>query len=556
MSFSTIHSHRMQRFRGSLELITFLSLSLYAPLISAQVASVESQKEKTSSLIDNLLERVGSDDNLNWITTNNPSKGPAYYSKRTIYVHEGLMEVLAGERAEDALSYVLAHELAHHERNHLCSHFAKKVSATTDWADERSTKEQAIANSKRIETEADTYAGLYGHIAGYRPLDVAEETLDKIYEAYDIPDSLPGYPTLDERKVMAARSREEFNQVAKAYDAAWIALATGEYAAASHLLTTIIVDAEYESPEMHGLLALAQFLDAVKSLNNPKLSQWSWPIQMQRDTNSRTRGMSRDEKEFLLDLLSSALNHAEKANKLNVGKGALELEEEGREETGLEASITWLKKWVMLDGQDDRHNKMMDIIESKKEINEEGFWRNAVAVNLEALTWWMAEKDKKAMKLLSASGPSAANEFNVLAIEETRSGEGYQKLDGCEQVQKLEQEAIPRFSFGSASAEERIVVGGKKVLTLRNPREGVVDLELKQGRSELNFVMLEPSALEHFCWGLSPNVTLAELKDLFQGQRKTLIELNLGSIMCLPDEHLAFQFNATGALSFVALSLN
>ena len=114
------------------------------------------------------------------------------------------MEVLAGERAEDALSYVLAHELAHHESELTCVRiFAKKVSATTDWADERSTKEQAIANPKRIETEADTYAGLYGHIAGYRPLDVAEETLDKIYEAYDIPDSLPGYPTLDERKVMA-----------------------------------------------------------------------------------------------------------------------------------------------------------------------------------------------------------------------------------------------------------------------------------------------------------------------------------------------------------------
>ena len=134
--------------------------------------------------------------------------------------------------------------------NHLCSHFAKKVSATTDWADERSTKEQAIANSKRIETR---YLSFMDTLLAIRPLDVAEETLDKIYEAYDIPDSLPGYPTLDERKVMAARSREEFNQVAKAYDAAWIALATGEYAAASHLLTTIIVDAEYESPEMHGL---------------------------------------------------------------------------------------------------------------------------------------------------------------------------------------------------------------------------------------------------------------------------------------------------------------
>lgn len=512
--------------------------------------------EESQLILRNLVLGMDSEDLLELKFSSSKARGPASYSKRTIYVHDGLMEVLSGERAVDALSYVLAHELAHHERNHLCSHFTKKVSATTDWADERSTKEQSIANSKRIETEADTYAGLYGHIAGYRPLDVAEQTLDKIYEAYDIPDSLPGYPTLDERKVMAARSREEFNQVAKAYDAAWIALATGEYTAASHLLTTIIVDAEYESPEMHSLLALAQFMDAVRSLNNPKLLQWSWPVQMQRDTNSRTRGMSRDEKEFLLEVLSNAMDHAEKANKLNVRKGALELEEEGREETGLEASITWLKKWIMLDGQHDRHNKLMDIIESKKEINEEGFWSEAIAVNLEALTWWMAEKDKKAMKLLSSSGTSAVYDFNVSAIKETRSGDGYQKLEGCEQIQKLEREAIPRFSFGSAFAEERVVVGGQKLLTIRTPREGVFDLELKQGRIELNFVVLESTALENFCWGLTPNVTLAELKDLFKDQRKTLIELNLGSIMCLTDEHLAFHFNATGALSFVVLSLN
>ena len=529
---------------------------LVATLSAINVYSQEVLHDNSSVVFTQLVAALGLESGLEVQITNSKARGPASYSKRTIYIHDGLMEVLSGERAEDALSYVLAHELAHHERNHLCSHFAKKVSATTDWAEERSTKEQAIANSKRIETEADTYAGLYGHIAGYRPLDVAEETLDRIYEAYDIPDSLPGYPTLDERKVMAARSREEFNQVAKAYDAAWIALATGEYAAASYLLTAIIVDAEYESPEMHGLLALAQFLDAVKSLSNPKLSQWSWPIQMQRDTNARTRGMSRDEKEFLLDVLSSALNHAKKANKLNAGKGALELEEKGREETGLEASIAWLKKWITLDGHEDRHDKLMDIIESKKEINEIGFWSKSIVVNLEALTLWMAEKDKKAMKLLSSSGPSAVNEFNVLAIQETRSGDGYQKLEDCEQVQTLEQEALSRFSFGSASAEDRVVVGGKKVLTIRTPRDGVVDLELKQGRSELKFIMLTPAALETFCWGIEPNMSVEEVKELFSDQRKTLIELDLGSILCLPNEHLAFQFNATGALSFIALSRN
>jgi hypothetical protein len=144
----------------------------------------------------------------------------------------------------------------------------------------------------------------------------------------------------------------------------------------------------------------------------------------------------------------------------------------------------------------------------------------------------------------------------VAAINETRTGGEYMKLVECEEVRKLEQEAIPRFSFGSAGAEERIVVGGKRVLTVRYLRDGVVDLEVKQGLSELNFVMLEPEALYDFCWGVEPSLNLEGLRSLFGNQRKTVIKLSLGSIMCLPDEHLAFQFNAKGELSFVALSLD
>ena len=68
--------------------------------------------------------------------------------------------------------------------------------------------------------------------------------------------------------------------------------------------------------------------------------------------------------------------------------------------------------------------------------------------------------------------------------------------------------------------------------------------------------MLTPAALKPFCWGIEPNMSVEEVKELFSEQRKTMIELELGSILCLPNEHLAFQFNATGALSFIALSLN
>jgi hypothetical protein len=380
-------------------------------------------------------------------------------------------------------------------------------------------------------------------------------TLERIYEAYDIPDSLPGYPTLEERKSMVEKSREEFNHLAQAYDAAWIALATGEYAAAVYLLSTITIDAEYTSPEMHGLLALAQFLDVINSLNSPKLSQWSWPIRMQRDTNSRPRGMSMSEKQTLVSQLAIAMSHAQSANRLNVGKDALSLEELGREETGLEASITWLKKWILLDKQHDRTKRLLEMIETNKQGSAGVKWNTEIAVNLEALTWWMADKDNKALKRLS-SNATAVNRLNALVINSVR-GDGYRtKLSDCDQVQRLEQETISRFSFGSSNAGERIMVGGKKVLTSQVLGDGVVNLELKQGKSAFNFVMLEPEVLENFCWGVRPNLTLEELMSIFELQSKTLIELNLGSILCLPEEHLAFQFNSKGQMSFAAISLN
>ena len=152
-------------------------------------------------------------------------------------------------------------------------------------------------------------------------------------------------------------------------------------------------------------------------------------------------------------------------------------------------------------------------------------------VNLEALTFWMAEKDKKAMKLLSA-GPSAVIS---MSWPSKKLWEGLPEIGGLRTDSKTRARSHLSIQFCSASAEERVVVGGKKVLTTRTPKEGVFDLELKQGRSELSFLMLEPNALESFCWGLRPNLTLAELKNQFESQRKTLIELDLGSIICLPD---------------------
>jgi len=71
------------------------------------------------------------------------------------------------------LSYVLAHQLAHRNSNHLVSHFTRKGLRET----EALAIARGAADREKNEAEADNLAGLYGHIANLNNLVNAEEVL-------------------------------------------------------------------------------------------------------------------------------------------------------------------------------------------------------------------------------------------------------------------------------------------------------------------------------------------------------------------------------------------
>ena len=66
---------------------------------------------------------------------------------------------------------------------------------------------------------------------------------------------------------------------------------------------------------------------------------------------------------------------------------------------------------------------------------------------------------------------------------------------------------------------------------------------------------MDPKRVVDLCWGVQVGTPFQECVNLFSGQRKFTINLDLGRLLCLPDENLAFQFNSRGELSFIALSL-
>ena len=512
----------------------------------------EEPKVQVESVLRDLISGIGSDSRISCQMIADDSRGPAFYTRGKISVHEGLEDILGSELGLDALCFVLAHELAHHEREHICSNFVKKAGANTIWAEKRTSQAQRLSNSRADETEADIYAGLYGHIAGFSPLSEASATLDRIYEAYDIPDSLPGYPSLQERKILAAQAEAQLDDIVTTYDAAWVALATGETAAASRLLNIIIHEADYTSPSLFGLLALVQFMDAIQLINNLKLSIWSWPLEMSKDPSARTRGMSNEQLDLCFEILSEAANNAAKANQLNVGRSAREFAESGRVETGLEASIAWLTQWLLSSRQSQGFQRV-DAMGWRGVKTADGV--RGIERNLTSLTLWMDEDVKKAIKLLKQSS-DPTDGLNLMAIQERRSGVRYLPLDACPILEDIQRESIPRFTFGSGPQKESVVVAGRQTLTISYPEDGLSDLVVGRGREKLNFILMDPKRVVDLCWGLQIGTQFQECVNLFSGQRKFTINLDLGRLLCLPDENLAFHFNSRGELSFVAVSLN
>ena len=91
-------------------------------LHSAQPLNAQTQGHLVTELWSTLLQASGNTDDFppTVETVESDAMGPAYYSGGTVHLHQGLLDSLQKTLSEaDAargVAYVLAHELAHHNR--------------------------------------------------------------------------------------------------------------------------------------------------------------------------------------------------------------------------------------------------------------------------------------------------------------------------------------------------------------------------------------------------------------------------------------------------------
>tara|TARA_Y100000994_G_scaffold249358_1_gene260563 strand:- start:8638 stop:10170 length:1533 start_codon:yes stop_codon:yes gene_type:complete len=278
-------------------------------------------------LSENSVNKVY-DDIIDAIGNNNPrppkliikksEKNPASYlsDKKIINIENKVLEICYsfGKDSLNALSYILAHELGHHYRNHgWTTQFA-----SLDFSNEIDKKTEDDQQRVDDETEADVYAGFYAHIAGYDALSLAERFLDQIYIQYNLPDSLPNYPTLQQRKKIINENKRQFEKLKNIFEIANITMSTGNYDYAQELFSYIL-NQGFTSREIYNNLGLSYIYEALNLGLEESLFKCLIPFELDLDsrliTQPKTRSLNDIDK--AKDLFNNAIEQFNTALQLD-----------------------------------------------------------------------------------------------------------------------------------------------------------------------------------------------------------------------------------------------
>lgn len=136
----------------------------------------------------------------------------------TVQVDETVFDLCMslGKDSANGLAIILSHELAHYYNDHnWCSDYAFALRNTA-----LGSALNKVSKESKIEKEsiADSYGLFYSNLAGFKPFDVFNLLLDKIYKKYKLPEVVPGYPSKKERKEINRVQKEKIQNLIPVFE--------------------------------------------------------------------------------------------------------------------------------------------------------------------------------------------------------------------------------------------------------------------------------------------------------------------------------------------------
>ncbi len=210
-----------------------------------------------------------------------------------------------------ALACIVGHELAHFYENHGWGNsFAEMTGVAQDDNIAFSKTEKSL-----LEAEADYFGLFYGFLAGYETFRVLPKILSSIYQEYQLPEQLQGYPSRQERLSIAEGKVRELTPLLYAFNAGKLLYLRKNYDEAAHCFDYIL--SKYPGREVFnnaGVTRLAQAL----ALMEVEVVYFAYPFELDahtrlRRSNARTTGNASGKQQQVRHLLSQAQDYFEKA---------------------------------------------------------------------------------------------------------------------------------------------------------------------------------------------------------------------------------------------------
>lgn len=278
--------------------------------------------------------------------------GPAFYRDGVIYYDSVFVDYLSQNYSSafvhNSLAYLLSHELGHFHLRHTDTHMKLMAYANTSSSSAvysgKSKKEDLLFK----ESEADLYGGLFSIQAGYYSLKTAEDFLNIVYEYYQLPSDLPGYPTLDDRISLSKNLEFIVKDINEVYQIALALAFLGEHSLSQMLFKSIIRESNFITPEILHSLSFSLFLSTVGEIDNDLINEWQWPVEISFEAfkDSKERGLEE------IDLMKN-LEEA-----LTMELEALKLEQ--KKNSNLKESIELIQAYITNDLVDFLKNRELD----------------------------------------------------------------------------------------------------------------------------------------------------------------------------------------------------
>ncbi|MBP6184471.1 MAG: tetratricopeptide repeat protein [Saprospiraceae bacterium] len=209
------------------------------------------------------------------------------YDKLEITLEAKALEVCK-PYGDAAIAFLLGHELTHYYEKHA-------------WrrgfvADNRDLKIgmvlNDIADDAANETEADYLGGFLAYSAGYGLFDKGDEVIKKLYDAYQLPPDIDGYPSLMDRQALAKRTTEKLEELVEAFEMASLLTAIDRYSEAYAYYRHVLM--AYQSREIYNNLGVTAVLDAMQYMKESE-KKFKLPLELDLESSgTRGSGMATD----------------------------------------------------------------------------------------------------------------------------------------------------------------------------------------------------------------------------------------------------------------------